>query len=442
MVVGHTEAANLQLAWDASPSAVAGYRIYVGRIARGYDMMVDVGDQTSYSLAGLTRGRRYYFTITAYDRWGNESDFSNEVSVIPWRSDTGRPQLESGHAFGAGSGSMGSNGSGDEQFGAVGGTTWRPSGRLHGEASIFTAAADLPPEAGQEAVSNASTVADSSKAGVSSGSPEPALLSEWIELGDVKVDFQWQRVEFRKPFVDPVVVAKASSNQQAKPAAVQLRDVDNAGFAIRLRPWDDRDLTPTLETAGFLVIERGRYTLGDGIRVEAGVVEVDSSRALPRIAFGEGFSEVPVVITAMASAQDAEMVSVNPTMISEHGFEYHLQTSAMQESRDTPVSLTYVAWEPSSGGIDGLTFEVKKVERMSGDLSPAVWFEESFDAAPVFLADMQGPPGGALGVRWESKTPAAVVMTIDRDHTVGSIVTPSVPAIGYIAVRETPRDRP
>jgi hypothetical protein len=38
-----------------------------------------VGNVTTFSLAGLNRGRRYYFVATAQDTMGNESGYSNEV---------------------------------------------------------------------------------------------------------------------------------------------------------------------------------------------------------------------------------------------------------------------------------------------------------------------------------------------------------------------------
>jgi len=81
--------ANATLVWDASPSPEAvGYRIYVG-IAPGTYLQppgqgADVGNVTEYTVAGLAGGTTYYFAATAYDAFGHESAYSNEVSkAIP-----------------------------------------------------------------------------------------------------------------------------------------------------------------------------------------------------------------------------------------------------------------------------------------------------------------------------------------------------------------------
>jgi hypothetical protein len=58
-----------------------------------YNMSVDVGDVTTAALSGLEGGRTYYFAATAYDIYGIESSFSNEVSYTVPVGDTTPPDI-------------------------------------------------------------------------------------------------------------------------------------------------------------------------------------------------------------------------------------------------------------------------------------------------------------------------------------------------------------
>ncbi len=75
-------AASVTVSWEAnSETDLAGYTIYYGTSSRDYAHKVVVGNQTSYRVTGLKAGTRYYFAVTAFDFSGNESAFSEEVSV-------------------------------------------------------------------------------------------------------------------------------------------------------------------------------------------------------------------------------------------------------------------------------------------------------------------------------------------------------------------------
>lgn len=73
------------LQWNSnSEPDLLGYKIYVGQSSGNYQFWNDVGNQTNYTVTNLQEGTTYYFAATAYDFYGNESDFSDEVScTIP-----------------------------------------------------------------------------------------------------------------------------------------------------------------------------------------------------------------------------------------------------------------------------------------------------------------------------------------------------------------------
>jgi hypothetical protein len=74
-------AREVTLAWNANPEpALGGYRLYYGPTSRNYTSVVDVGNQTTYTVFGLADNSPYYFAVTAYDSSKTiESGFSNEL---------------------------------------------------------------------------------------------------------------------------------------------------------------------------------------------------------------------------------------------------------------------------------------------------------------------------------------------------------------------------
>ncbi len=80
-LVGRAYAGEVTLAWDANTEQnLAGYKLYFGTASRSYTGSVNVGNTTSYTLTNLTDGEIYYFAATAYDSYGNESDYSVELA--------------------------------------------------------------------------------------------------------------------------------------------------------------------------------------------------------------------------------------------------------------------------------------------------------------------------------------------------------------------------
>jgi hypothetical protein len=76
-----TTSGTATLTWDANSEAnLAEYKVYMGTQSGVYGTPISVGNTTSYTVGNLTGGRTYYFSLTAVDSAGNESERSAEVS--------------------------------------------------------------------------------------------------------------------------------------------------------------------------------------------------------------------------------------------------------------------------------------------------------------------------------------------------------------------------
>lgn len=80
LFAGSASAASVTLAWNAA-SGVSGYKVYYGTASGAYSASVKAGNVTTYTVSNLADATKYYFTVTAYDSSGIESDHSNEVSA-------------------------------------------------------------------------------------------------------------------------------------------------------------------------------------------------------------------------------------------------------------------------------------------------------------------------------------------------------------------------
>ena len=75
--------ANATVSWNANTeSDLAGYRVYVGTASGSYSFAgpFEVGSGTSFTVPNLPVGTTYFFAVTAFDKAGNESTKSAEVS--------------------------------------------------------------------------------------------------------------------------------------------------------------------------------------------------------------------------------------------------------------------------------------------------------------------------------------------------------------------------
>jgi hypothetical protein len=143
-------------------------------------------------------------------------------------------------------------------------------------------------------------------------------------------------------------------------------------------------------------------------------------------------------MTAVSSVQDANAVTGRPTRISKKGFQFHIQRQALAPSLDTAQTLSFVAWEPSTGSLNGLVFEVSKTGQVKRDQFSTIAFQETFPGSPVFLADLQASGGGSpLNLRWERKDLSGIDVKIDavQDLERDNAEPQDVAVVGYILIR-------
>ncbi|WP_269752097.1 PKD domain-containing protein [Thiocapsa bogorovii] len=229
------------------------------------------------------------------------------------------------------------------------------------------------------------------KSGFVEVKPEDGTLP--IEVGEVVVDHNWQWVEFGRSFVDPVVVANPSSFNDAEPAVVRISGIESDGFWVRIQEWDYLDGKHAFETLTYVAMEKGSHVLPSGERIEAGTL-TQSGRWYSSFGFAEAFPTVPVVFASVSSVNDAKAVSARVRDITAQGFRLRLDEQESFTAGHGAESISYIAWQPSKGTVDGLQFAVSIKANAVTDQPSTLSFGAGFTETPVFLADMQTANGG------------------------------------------------
>lgn len=114
-------AKTITLSWVPSKSAnVAGYKLYYGQSSRSYTVNKDVGNVTSYKLAGLSDKAVYYFSLKAYNaKRTQESGFSNEINSKGVETIAFSVGLMAAYGFEEGHGPKAIDASGNENHGKL-----------------------------------------------------------------------------------------------------------------------------------------------------------------------------------------------------------------------------------------------------------------------------------------------------------------------------------
>jgi PKD repeat protein len=264
------------------------------------------------------------------------------------------------------------------------------------------------------------------------GSTTPSTAPK-LEVGEIGIDNHWYRVPFSQSFVEPVVIAKPLSSNGPDPALVRIRNVDATGFDIRVQEWEYRDGFHALEAVGYLVMERGSYVLEDGSRLEAGRFESNSTSSFQTVKFGQAFQANPVVLSSVSSFNGSQAVTTRLRNITTTSMQFRMQEEEANDQSHATEVISYLAWEPSAGTLDGLRFAVNRTGNVVGDQLYTIEFPAAFADIPMFLADLQTADGGDTAtLRWRNMDLSGVDVYVEEEQSKDSETAHTTEDVGYM----------
>jgi hypothetical protein len=253
-----------------------------------------------------------------------------------------------------------------------------------------------------------------------------------LEFQELEINHDWKSVTFNNIFYDPVVIAKPMSLNGSHPGVVRVKNLNWEGFDVRIQEWDYLDGSHTNESAGYIAVEAGRHELPNGIQMEAGDFETNSTIA---VSFSKPFNHKPVVVCSVTSENEFDAVTGRIYNVTKDGFEFELQEQEAnkKEGHYTPETVSFIACEPSSDTIGDVSYIVDTTfDEVTDDLYP-ITFYPSFQAAPVFIADMQTLNGSdPANVRWQNKDQSSVGVLIHEEASKDAEMKHITEVVGYM----------
>ncbi|NVZ11128.1 hypothetical protein HW932_17880 [Allochromatium humboldtianum] len=383
---GTALAGHVDLAWEPVEDArVAVYEVHYGLAAGVYTNSRQT-TAASLTIDQLDEGQTYYFAARACDQAKSQcSDYSNEVSAtIAPGSDT-----------------------------SIQIPTAEPTQDTSGKGT----------DAGGRGDAEGST--DGSNLSESSGFP--------IEVGDLSLDQEWQWVAFQRPFVDPIVIVKSMSADEAQAAVIRVRDVGPEGFWVRVQEWGSLDGWHGPETTSYIALERGSYELPGGVWVEAGSLNSEATGTFDFQPFGERFGEAPVVFAAVTSFNESDAVNARIRDVTANGFFVGMREQEANAQVHAAERIDYIAWQASSGTVAGLRFEVGRTGKAVSHARYKLAAKTDFWQAPVFVGDLQTTlDGDTNSLRWRSTGLSAREIWVQEEQSRDKETAHAKEVLGYI----------
>jgi hypothetical protein len=141
-----------------------------------------------------------------------------------------------------------------------------------------------------------------------------------------------------------------------------------------------------------------------------------------------------VVVAAVASFNETDAVTDRLHNITTQGFDFRMQEQEANVQSHGYEAIHYIAWEPGSGTVNGLEFEVATTgDTITHEFSQIV-FGDPFREDPKFLADMQTTDGAdPAAVRWDERNPDTIKVRIDEEASSDSETNHTTEVVGYMS---------
>ena len=256
-----------------------------------------------------------------------------------------------------------------------------------------------------------------------------------METGAVSINHTTTSVSLTNTFSDPVVIARPSSFNGPHEVAIRLDNVSGTGFDIHLDEPVGRDGPHTMETIHYVVIEKGRYTFGDGTMLEAGTVS-SSNLSFQTVNLLQTYPSTPAIFTQVQTDDGpTNFLKTRQRNSTVSSFQVKLEREESLNSTSPAGSeeIGYFAISKGGGVLDGLTIEANSYS--VDEVAATQFFSESFSPGLHMIASIATYNGGdPSGLRWTNLTATQVELFVDEDISNDSEEGHVFETVDYFAI--------
>ena len=254
------------------------------------------------------------------------------------------------------------------------------------------------------------------------------------EAGTVEAGGRFQTIFLRNTYIDPVVIAGPATFNDSDPVTIRVRNVTSDSFQVRAQEWSYETGIHQAERISYVVMESGIHRLPDGTAIIAENTDGVTTN-YGNIPFQLSFEDTPVVLAQTVTTNGGAPVTTRLTGINSDGFQIKIQEEEAADQTHNPETISWMAVLPNQNDLGTSQQESVITGRIVDEEIATIPFMESFDVAPVFLANMQSSFGSnPATLRAAEITNDSVSLFVEEEQSRDEEVGHGFESVGYMAI--------
>ena len=241
----------------------------------------------------------------------------------------------------------------------------------------------------------------------------------------------WHEVQFRRSYINPVVVVGPATRSDADRTTIRVKNVTENGFLWQIDEWDYLNGIHQTETVGYVVVEAGIHNI-NGTKIEAGNAQVNHLQSSVGLS---GFNATPTVVASVNSRVGKSAVVTRISGVTPNGFSIKLQEEEANNPKHAMETVGYIALDSATGSLANLNFASGTTELAVTHQGHNIGFGGQFTEAPVFLANLTSVIGDdPAGVRIIYNAPNQARVFVEEEQSATAEISHTAEKVAFLAI--------